>query len=157
MFVNCGRVRELVKKIENHPDRHVLQQDLRQNQAFHPFRPESKKMIKDVGNVEPFELFETEPETQCKACLSYWSEGIVCCTCGHLLTETVANRRCIVYTLDILFIPECVIKKRRPHGHRYGKTPEKREYHLVHNLKKRCNKRGFTGIHDRFLRDHVFP
>ena len=38
-------VRELVKKIENHPDRHALQQDLRQNQAFHPFSPESKKMI----------------------------------------------------------------------------------------------------------------
>ena len=39
---------------------------------------------------------------------------------------------------------------------RYGKTPEKKEYHQAHNLKKRCIKRGFTGIHDRFLRDHVF-
>ena len=29
---------------------------------------------------------------QCKACLSYWSEGIVYCTCGHLLKEIVANR-----------------------------------------------------------------
>ena len=27
---------------------------------------------------------------------------------------------------------------------------------MVHNLKKRCIKRHFTGIHDRFLRDHVF-
>ena len=27
-------VRELLQKIENHPDRHALQQDLRQNQAF---------------------------------------------------------------------------------------------------------------------------
>ena len=26
-------VRELIQKIENHPDRHALQQDLRQNQA----------------------------------------------------------------------------------------------------------------------------
>ena len=34
-------------------------------------------MIQDVGNVELFELFETDPKTQCKACLSYWSEGIV--------------------------------------------------------------------------------
>ena len=37
-------VRELIQKIENHPDRHALQQDLRQNQAFYPFSPESKKM-----------------------------------------------------------------------------------------------------------------
>ena len=78
-------VRELIQKIENHPDRHALQQDLRQNQAYNPFSPESKRMIQDVGNVEMFELLETDPKTQCKACLSYWSEGIVYCTCGHLL------------------------------------------------------------------------
>ena len=53
-------------------------------------------------------------------------------------------------------MPEYVIKKGRPHDHRYGKTPEKKEYHLAHNLKKRCIKRQFKGIHDRFLRDHVF-
>ena len=32
-----SRVRELVKKIENHPDRRALQQDLRQNKAYNPF------------------------------------------------------------------------------------------------------------------------
>ena len=30
-------VRQLIQKIENHPDRHALQQDLRQNQACNPF------------------------------------------------------------------------------------------------------------------------
>ena len=43
-------VRELIQKIENHPDRHALQQDLRQNQAYNPFSPKSKKMIQEVGN-----------------------------------------------------------------------------------------------------------
>ena len=33
-------VRELIQKIENHTDRHALQQDLRQNQSFYPFSPE---------------------------------------------------------------------------------------------------------------------
>ena len=96
------------------------------------------------------------PKTQCKACLSYWSEGIVCCTCGHLLKETVANRSFIENTLDLLSIPEYVIKKGRPHGHRYGKAPENKEYHQAHNLKKKCIGRQFKGFHDRFLRDHVF-
>ena len=64
-------VRELIQKIENHPDRHALQQDLRQNQACNPFCPESKKMIQDVDNIELCELLETEPKTQCTACLSY--------------------------------------------------------------------------------------
>ena len=53
-------VRELIQKIENHPDRHALQQDLRQNQACNPFNPESEKMIQDVGNIELCELLETE-------------------------------------------------------------------------------------------------
>ena len=41
--VQSTSVRELIQKIENHPDRHALQQDLRQNQSLHPFSPESKK------------------------------------------------------------------------------------------------------------------
>ena len=120
-----SRVRELVKKIENHPHRHALRLDLQQNKAHNPFSTTTKQMIQDVGNVELFELFETDPKTQCKECLSYWSEGIVYCTCGHLLKEIVANRGFIEYTLDLLSIPESVIKKGRPHSHKYGKAPEK--------------------------------
>ena len=45
-------VRQLIQKIKNHPNRHALQQDLRQNQSFNPFSPESKQMIRDVGNIE---------------------------------------------------------------------------------------------------------
>ena len=119
-----SRVRELVKKIENQPDRHALQLDLQQNKTHNPFSATARKMIKEEGNVELFELFETDPKTQCKACLSYWSEGIVYCTCGHLLKETVPNRGFIEYTLDLLSIPEYVIMKGRPHGHRHGKAPE---------------------------------
>ena len=61
------RVRELVKKIENHPHRQSLQRDLQQNNAYNPFSEKSKKMIEGMGNVELFELFETDPKTQCNA------------------------------------------------------------------------------------------
>ena len=54
-----SRVRELVKKIENHPHRQALQDDLQQNNAYNRFSEKSKKMIKDMGNVELFELCET--------------------------------------------------------------------------------------------------
>ena len=111
-----SRVRELLKKIENHPHRQALQNDPQQNIAYNPFSEKSKKMIKDMGNVE---LFETDPKTQCKECLLYWSQGIVCCTCGHLLKESEANRGAIQLTLD-----HYVIKKGRPHGQRYEKTKE---------------------------------
>ena len=98
------RVRELVKQIENQPHRQALQRDLQHSNAYNPFSEKSKKMIKDMGNVELFELLETDPETQCKECMLYWSQGIVCCTCGHLLKESEANRQC---TLDLLSIPNC--------------------------------------------------
>ena len=44
-----SRVREFIKKIENHPHRQDLQLDLQQNKAYNPFFEKSKKMIKDMG------------------------------------------------------------------------------------------------------------
>ena len=49
-----SRVREIVKKIESHPHRQALQADLQQSNAYNPFSEKSKKMIKDMGNVELF-------------------------------------------------------------------------------------------------------
>ena len=84
-----SRVRELVKKIESHPHRQDLQADLQQSNAYNPFSEKSKKMIRDVGNVKLFELCETIPKVQCSECFLYWNQGIVYCTCGHLLRESI--------------------------------------------------------------------
>ena len=48
------RVREIVKKIESHPHRQALQADLQQSNAYNPSSGKSKKMIRDIGNVELF-------------------------------------------------------------------------------------------------------
>ena len=58
------RVRELVKKIESHPHRQDLQADVQQNNAYNPLSEKSKKMIKDMSNLELFELCETIPKVQ---------------------------------------------------------------------------------------------
>ena len=121
-----SRVRELVKKIENHFHRQPLQYDLQQNNVYNPFSEKSKKMIKDMGNVELFELCETIPKVQCSECLLYWNQGIVYCTCGHLLRENQSSRSILRWTLDLLSIPNYVIKKGRPHGNRHGKTEDQR-------------------------------
>ena len=104
------RVRELVKKIERHPHRQAPQADLQQSNANNPFNEKSKKMIRDMGNVELFELCETIPKVQCSECLLYWNQGIVCCTCGHLLRENESSRHLHQWRLDALSIPNCVIK-----------------------------------------------
>ena len=56
------RVQELVKKIESHPHREALQADLQQNNVYNPFSKNSKPMIRELGNVELFELCETIPQ-----------------------------------------------------------------------------------------------
>ena len=109
--LQSASVPELIQKIENHPNRHALQRNLQQNQSVNPFSPELKQMIHEVGNIELCELLETEPKTQCKACLSYCDIGIVYCTCGHFL-QTEENKKFIQYTMDLFSIPDYVKKKK---------------------------------------------
>ena len=66
-----------------------------------------------------------------------------------------ANQKFIKDTMDFLSVPEYVIKRGRPHGHRYGKNPGD-EYYLANQLKKKCKKREFQRFHDGFLRHHEF-
>ena len=146
------RVRELLKKIESQPHRQALQADLQQSNAFNPFSEKSKKMIRDTGNVELFELCETIPKVQCSECLLYWIQGIVCCTCGHLLRENESSRHLHQWRLDVLSIPNCVIKKG-PHGARHGKTEAQKEHFITHNARKRCIKKNFKGNHDSIQKE----
>ena len=37
-----------------------------------------------------------------------------------------------------------------------GKSRRDKEHHTASQLKKKCKKRDFQGIHDRFLRDQEF-
>ena len=90
-----------------------------------------------------------EPKLQCKACFKHCSTGIVYCTCGHLLKDDSAENK--------KYIPNIYIKGRgRPHGHRYGKASGCKEYHTANQLQKRCRKKKYDSIHDRFIRDKFF-
>ena len=150
-------VHNLIQKIENHPQRQALQSDLQQHRAFNPFSKESQDVIKAVGNTKLCEILDVEPKAQCKACLAYWDAGIVYCTCGHFLRDdTTENKKYIKSVLDLFSIPNFYIRKGRPHGHRYGKKEGDREYHSANQLQKKCRKRGYLNIHDRFIRDTWF-
>ena len=116
------RVRELVMKIESHPHRPALQADLQPNNAYNPFSDDSKAMIREMSNVELFEFCETIPKVQCSECFLYWNQGVIYCTCGHLLVESESNQNFSQWRLDALSIPHYVIKKGRPHGAGHGKT-----------------------------------
>ena len=58
--------------------------------------------------------------------------------------------------LDTLSIPNFYIRKNRPRGHRYGKSQGCKEYHTAHQLAKKCRKKEYDSIHDRYIRDKAF-
>ena len=113
-------------------------------------------MIREMGNVELFELCETIPKVQCSECLLYWNQGIVYCTCGHLLKESESSQNFHQWRLDAFSIQNYVIKKVRPRGARHGKTEAQKEHFIAHNARRRCLKKKFEGIHDRFQRDSTY-
>ena len=117
-------VHNLIQKIESHPQKEAIQNDLQLHRAFNPFSEESKDAIMAAGNTELCEMIKVELMLQCKTCLKHWSAGIVYCTCGHLMEDDSAeNKKYISSVLDLFSIPNFYIRKGRPHGHRYGKAP----------------------------------
>ena len=145
-----------MKKIESHPHRQDLHADLQQNNAYNPFSEESKAMIRDMGHVELFKLCETIQKVQCSERLPHWNQGIVYCNCGHLLRESESSRHLHQWRLDALSISNYVIKKGRPRGARHGTTEAQKELFIARNARRRCIKKKFEGIHDRFQRDLTY-
>ena len=86
-------VHNLIQQIENHPQREALQSDLQQHRAFNPFCKQSEDAIMAAGNTELCEIVDVEPKSQCRACLTHWSAGIVYGTCGHLMKDDTSEKR----------------------------------------------------------------
>ena len=145
---------QLIRRITRHPQKQAVQNDLNQEQSFNAFSAESKKAIKEAGNIEISEIVNTEPKWQCKSCLNHCNPGVIYCVCGRLMTtDSAENRKYISSTLDSFSIPCFYIRKDRPRGHRYGKAPGCKEYHTAHQLAKKCREREYESIHDR-IRKH---
>ena len=148
---------QLIRRITRHPQKQAVQNDLDQEQSFNAFSAESKKAIKEAGNIEISEIVNAEPKWQCKSCLNHCNPGVIYCVCGRLMTtDSAENRKYISSTLESFSIPCFYIRKDRPRGHRYGKAPRCKEYHTAHQLAKKCRKRRYESIHDRYIRDQAF-
>ena len=148
---------QLIRRITRHPQKQAVQNDLDQKQSFNAFSAESKKAIKESGNIEISEIVNAEPKWQCKSCLNHCNRGVIYCVCGRLMTtDSAENRKYISSTLDSFSIANFYIRKDRPRGHRYGKAPRCKEYHTAHQLAKKCRKKGYESIYDRYIRDKAF-
>ena len=122
----------------------------------------TKAMIRELGNVELFELCEIFPKVQCSHCLLHWNQGIVCCICGQCLGESDSRRKFNKTKTGCTLYPAlrdweralswCSTRQNR----RTERAPK------AWNAWKRCCKKvdsqggHFTGIHDRFPRESVY-
>ena len=114
---------QLIRRITRHPQKQAVQNDLDQEQSFNAFSAESKKAIKESGNIEISEIINAEPKWQCKSCLNHCNPGVIYCVCGRLMTtDSAENRKYISSTLDSFSIPCFYIRKDRPRGHRLWKS-----------------------------------
>ena len=100
-----------------------------------------KAMIREMGNVELFELCETIPKVQCSECLLHWNQG--------MLKESEASQHFHQWRLDVFSIENYVIKKERHRGARHGRTEAQKEHFIAHNARWRCLKKKFDAIYDR--------
>ena len=47
-------------------------------------------------------------------------------------------------------------EQRYQEGATYGRTEAHKEHLIAHNARRRCLKKKFEGIHDRFLKDSTY-
>ena len=111
----------------------ALKADLRQNYAYSPCSKKSQDVIRSMG---------ISPKIQCSHCPTYWTKGIVCCTCGPCLRRTDKTRKLNRDRCDALSIPNYVIKKGPSHGVRHGILRDKI---LKENEFSRSSRRGQKG------------
>ena len=84
---------QLIRRITRHPQKQAVQNDLDKEQSFNAFSAESKKAIKESGNIEISEIINAEPKWQCKSCLNHCNPGVIYCVCGRLMTTDSAENR----------------------------------------------------------------
>ena len=66
------------------------------------------------------------------------------------------HRKYILSALNSFTIGNFYVRKNQPRGYRYGKAPGCKEYFTAHQLAKKCRKKGYDSIYDRYIRDKLF-
>ena len=113
-------------------------------------------MIHEVGNIELCARDGTQSTVQGMfIILGHWHRLLHVRALLAKRKEGSINNSSVVRRTSFPFLTT-FLKKGRPHGHRYGKKPGDKEYNIANQLKKKCKKKNFQGIHDRFVRDEQF-
>ena len=121
-----GKVKQLIEKFENHPNKEAFIQDFKQTKEINEFSKESQDLIADMNDTEIFELCESSSKQQCFDCNLYWEAGIVCCSCGRCLRISRNEKEVDKSDDDAVSILGCVIKKNDKRRARHGPSERQR-------------------------------
>ena len=136
---------ELIRRITRHPQKQAVQNDLDKKQSFNAFSAESKKAIKESGNIEISEIVNTEPKLQCKFCLNHCNPGVIYCVCGRLMsTDSAENRQYLSSTLDSFPSRTFTSEKTDHVVTDMAKLPDAKNTTRHINLQRNVAKRGTT-------------
>ena len=154
------KVKQLIEKFENHPNKESFLQDFKQaDEEINEFSKESQDLIADMNNTEISELCETSSKRQCPDCNLYWEASIVYCTCGRCLTISRSEKEVDKRNNDIVSIPGYVFKKYKKHGARHGPSERQRMYYKdQETLHKAGQKKhgGHSSVIARWLSDYKY-
>ena len=129
------KIQTLVDRLPDGYRTKSIMKDLKQEGISNVFSEASRRTIKEMGNIEFFELGETVRTTQCPSCIRYSKEGTAYCLFG----------KCLIDLVHVI--------KQGTRGERHGL--DDLQYHRFTATAATTNvqKRGFTIIANRWKDD----
>ena len=104
-------VQNLVDELQDgYRDTSIIK-ELKQEGVSNVFSEESKRKLKEMGNIELYELSATVRTTQCLLCLRHSNEGSIYCGCGECLILSQEHADKFQRIIDILADPLYVVKR----------------------------------------------
>ena len=100
------KVKNLIEKFENHPNKESFLQGFKQTEEINEFSQKSQDLIAVMNNTGIFELCETSSKQQCPDCNFCWEAGTVYCTCGRCLRISRSEKEVDKSNNDVVSMPQ---------------------------------------------------
>ena len=121
--------------------------------ASNVFREASRRTIKELGNIELYELGFFFKTVQCTTCLRYSKEGTLVCTCGVCLMPSPEQTRRIKHRFEIMSNPFYFIKEEDSIGLKHGPKQWQYDHWKAKDANKRLGRREYVSVVHRWLTD----
>ena len=144
------KIQTLVDKPQDGHGTKSIIHDLGEKCISNTFSEASRRTIKDLGNIELYDLGEISKTVQCPSCLKYSQKGTVYCLCGILVMLSLEQTEKIKNRIEIISNPLLNHKKGQS-GERHGPAPWQYDHWKAKDATANVHKRGKNSIVHRLL------